>query len=383
MPVPVSGDAIATAVRDATALNSVNGSGWTADLTFKGMAAGGVLNLSGAKAVSLDVTRKGFNTADQGNFGFTFAQRGQWQFLYRHNGFIYATNCTFGGVCHPNNRVTMLLGCIHPAPVSSSLFCGLAVGNRFNAGIDMGTDNAGSALSAFIGWNELFRCGGAGYGRPAWGKTMTGFAFVSNVVEVRDAFEPALQLWADGNGQNVDNLLFFHNTLIGGRMNGMYTASGISATGMGKRGDEANNICSVWNTKTETFRYAAEGGSDMNLRTGNWEWVQGVDRRGCIVTSGDSTGGNAYNTNTWAGEVQPPKSRITATVLFADDKSGVGPGAVGGIGTGLGNYRPTSNAATNHAIGVVDQLWGMLRFDLDGSLRAQDGSGAAGAYERI
>jgi hypothetical protein len=58
-----TGDLIGVTIRDTTTINNVDGSGWTADLTFKGMLTGGALDLSGAKALTMAVSYPGFTTA--------------------------------------------------------------------------------------------------------------------------------------------------------------------------------------------------------------------------------------------------------------------------------------------------------------------------------
>lgn len=244
------------------------------------------------------------------------------------------------------------------------------VGNRFAEGFQV-TDANATNDHWVVGWNEFYKQTDSTGVRIS--KVMTAFAMVSNLAECWVNGQAACILFADSGTGSATNFLSFHNTFAGGRYNTCYTSSGIPNSGVIKEGDEAYDLCALWNTKSDIFRQQ-ESGSDMNTRTGNWAWVNAVNRRGIVVQYGDNQGNTSYGVGFWMGEVQPSNSRASATVAYAADKSGFGDG------TGGGNYRLTG--ASNDAYGVVDALWGVFRFDLDGNLRRQDGAGAAGAYER-
>ncbi|TAJ70715.1 MAG: hypothetical protein EPO51_16635 [Phenylobacterium sp.] len=285
-------------------------------------------------------------------------------------GHIYVTNMTTDDKPFLCGRADLFLGNVISrghGQFNPIVF----VGNRLMEGFEVSDANATNDHWV-VGWNEFYKNSNTQLIRI--GKAMTAFAMVSNVVECRVGGDPGLILFGDGAAANATNFLSFHNTVTGGRYNTCYTTSGIATPGIIKEGDEAYDLCPYWNAKSDPFR-VQEGGSDMATRTGNWAWINAVNRRGIVVQYGDNAGNTGYSVGSWLGEVQPLNSSPTATVAYVADKSAFGDNSGGG-----GNYRLTG--ATNDAYGAVDQLWGIFRFDLDGNLRRQDGTGAAGAYER-
>jgi hypothetical protein len=79
----------------------------------------------------------------------------------------------------------------------------------------------------------------------------------------------------------------------------------------------------------------------------------------------------------WLGEhwANPEHAKVTrAAVTFTDDKSE--------HGTNVGGGTYTLTGASNAAYDVVPAGFQCLKYDLAGATRLNDGSGAAGAYER-
>lgn len=209
-----------------------------------------------------------------------------------------------------------------------------------------------------------------------------GIALVQNVIERANAVatEPGLQIGGDGSVQPLSNVIMHHNTIpgpdIGGRANIFYTDVA-GAVGVQKSGTLKFNIFSQYNIKTDTFTTETA----VTGRTGNWRMRYGVSSRGNVVilgdtnsqTAPDASGGNPPNGN-WLGEYWEPGSKAgAATIGFVDDQSGA-------ARPGSGNYRLAG--ALNEAYSRVPAGEGVLRFDMKGDLRLQNGTGAAGAFER-
>jgi hypothetical protein len=57
----VAKDAQSVTIRDSAPLNSVDGNGWVADVNFKGMVVGGTGDVSGAKALTIEVDSPGYD----------------------------------------------------------------------------------------------------------------------------------------------------------------------------------------------------------------------------------------------------------------------------------------------------------------------------------
>lgn len=207
-----------------------------------------------------------------------------------------------------------------------------------------------------------------------------GLALIQNVIEKSTVAGVALQISADGATNTVDNVVMFHNTIPGGtedaRFNGFYNDVA-GAVGVQKKGCLKFNIFSKFNTKTDTYTT----NTAVTGRTGNWERIYTVGDDGNVVmagaTSGETAPGYSGPPGNWLGEYWEAGSSTNTTkaaIGFTDDKAG-GPGF-----TGLGTYSLTGpvNAAYNR----VRANRAVCAFDIVGVARRNDGTGAAGAYER-
>lgn len=192
--------------------------------------------------------------------------------------------------------------------------------------------------------------------------TVHGPAVVGNVLERRatGTSYPLIWIAADGSdttNDNVGNVLLWHNTLMGERVNAAYNDTSTYVC-LRPNWSVKNNLFDAFNTKNDLFP------TEDAARIGNWDHTYGVSYRGNFF------GGMAVYNNNFEG--LDGKTIITGNFggiefNFVDDQSQSGGGA------GNGNYRLTaSSLAIDYA---VDWL---LPFDLDGNARKS--GGAIGAY---
>ena len=187
-------------------------------------------------------------------------------------------------------------------------------------------------------------------------------ALVQVVLErSRASSSPLLQLTADSITTTAKNFVVQHITCIGQRANIYYvdTATNASKTLL----FWAHNVAEEVNIKTDIF-------ATTSTSIGNWSAVNGVGHKGSVYLEGYSDANFAYDfagLNTYVGQT------TSATVTFTNDAS-----LTLGDGTGDGDYSLSS--AGDLASRVLSGQ-AVLGWDLAGSTRNNDGTGAAGAYE--
>lgn len=298
---------------------------------------------------------------------------------------VFITNGTFTGAGNqmlltdsgPSNFA--LIGGATVTCANSNGQCGptLVLGNLFTDGISIvDTANGDSKDGGIVGWNKLYKiktvtkCGSL-----ATSDYAIGFAWVNNLTEVMtNGANASLQNFADACNANVANYVTWHNTDFGDRVNEMYSASSGQTRGKVKTGAGGFNLRRRTNAKSD-YESVQLGNADGYQETGNWAWRYGVDRVGWISIDGDSNANSAYQSNAWIGEVSPRSSSSDSTVTVVADKSNLT-----GDGLGGGDYHLTG--VSNDAYGRVPAGRLVFKYDLDGNLRANDGSEAAGCYRR-
>lgn len=195
-----------------------------------------------------------------------------------------------------------------------------------------------------------------------------GLALVQNVIEsASGSGQPALSIGAFGS-DTMDNVIDQHNTVVGQRMLRAY-ADAASHVGVERRITGKYNIWNEYNCKSDSF----DTNTTVTGRTGNWRSRYMVGQFGNVCMTGASGGGAPDpHGGSQLGEYWPEESYNVglANVPFADDRSGAGGG----------DYQVTG--ADNAAHDRVPAGMRTLAFDLAGNARRDDGSGAAGAYER-
>jgi hypothetical protein len=293
--------------------------------------------------------------------------------------FAGAGQSLWGGSGTTRTQTAMLVGC-------SSV--GAVAGNRAITPVTIGCANVNfaepnrttipnlDANGSFCFYNNLCLSRstsmviGGGQGYP------DGYAFVQNVLERAGGTTgvACLQIAADNNTLPVRNGVLAYNTIPGAddaaRFNIDYTDEP-GNVGVEKHSVELFNLWHKRNTKTDTFAVS----TTVTGRVGNWRRRFGVDHIGNVIVDGASGGGVAADPGggNWLGEALGPLSIGQGAVTFADFRAGVG-------GAGGGLYQPTgvANAAYNR---VPAGRAGLAR-DIAGNVRRNDGTGAAGAYER-
>ena len=202
--------------------------------------------------------------------------------------------------------------------------------------------------------------------------TSRGMAIVQNLFE-QGANQTGLRLGGDGTTMASDNVVFVHNSVVGGRLNHGYTDVA-AAAGVLRRMRMRFNLCNdTWNCKTDTFTT----NTTVTGRVGNWEHLHNVGQRGNVVTGGSANNSVPNPDTSWLGPWWPAATYNVgaANVTFTDDKSlPIGSGALGGT------YSLTG--ATNAAYDQVAVNDAMLAYDIAGNARRNNGTGASGCYER-
>lgn len=216
--------------------------------------------------------------------------------------------------------------------------------------------------NSIVAFNTMYNSNAVWVGNGAAISTVinAGFAFVQNVFERTGASGlAALQVAADNSTTNVQNVLIWHNTITGERINVGYNSSGSTAL-YRQNWSQRGNLFDNWNHKNDLFTTPDSG------RTGSWPVGYGVGalanfERASTVNNADFMG---------------LQNILGGTLGFKNDYSYNNGG--GGSGAGNGDYHLT---AASSALSLVLSGAAVLPYDLDGNPRRNDGTGAAGAYE--
>lgn len=202
-------------------------------------------------------------------------------------------------------------------------------------------------------------------------ETARGMAIIQNLFEGA-ANQTCVRLGGDGTNVECDNVLFYHNTMVGGRFNNCYTDVA-AAVGVRRRVKLRYNICNdTWNCKTDTFTTQ----TTTTGRTGNWENHNMVDNWGNVASNGSANFADPDpNGGSWLGSRWDNDAWEVGSMAFTDDKSlPIGTGALGGTYSLVGSSHP--------AYDRVMAGEAVLKYDIAGVARRNDGTGAAGCYER-
>lgn len=204
---------------------------------------------------------------------------------------------------------------------------------------------------------------------------VVGMALIQNLFETSGSGQTGLRLGGDNTVQPFDNVLAYHNTFVGGRLNVAY-ADAAGAVGILKRLRLFGNLGNdTLNIKTDTFATT----TTARGRVGNWRTRYHVDDLANVWASGSALGTSLQpDGSSWLGECADPSNRLNvgiANIHFADDQSQpIGTGPLGGI------YSLTGGS--NAAYDAVPAGTAMLAYDIAGNARRNNGTGAAGCYER-
>ncbi|MBA2920040.1 hypothetical protein GON01_08235 [Sphingomonas sp. MAH-20] len=310
-------------------------------------------------------------------------------------GMGYWRNCTltnaftpFGTFSGHRNAAALVLGCTGNlvstgAGATPYAFIGNAIDGLRIDDVAAADANAFPQDGMIIANNVLTRM--AGVFKIATQRSIAGAARVQNVLETAAGYPAggeAANIAAGGTAA-VSNIVSMHNTVPGvgvgssnqARQLGVY-ADTAGTVGVQRQMVERFELLHQRNCKVDTFTV----NTTATGRTGPWRYRYGVGLLGNVVVTGDASSGLATvadpSGNNWSGEYLEPGSSWTAgeaNVVFVDNKSG-------SAGAGGGNY--ALSGAANAAYGRVPAGQSALRYDLAGRARLNDGTGAAGAYER-
>jgi hypothetical protein len=243
----------------------------------------------------------------------------------------------------------------------------------------------------------------------------TGVAFVQNIVERTANRSYGGIFFGNDNPNTENNVLFWHNTIIGDRNGlGYNHAGGISY--LRTNWSMVGNIFDYWESESDV----SENGDNNGARTGAWPLLYSVGAYGShfnnnfpnsaihemfngISTNLDtaytvgSPDGLAYQAilkHTAAAANRPNTGASYATYWIARGRTSESSWVSGatyapagfvsdksyttGDNSGQGDYHLTSDSASLNLIAANNAV---LPYDLDGNPRHNDGAGAAGAYE--
>lgn len=181
-----------------------------------------------------------------------------------------------------------------------------------------------------------------------------GIAIVGNIIEKTAGTSALSTIAADNSAVNANNIILWHNTFTGERLNTGYNETGTTSL-LRRNWSIKYNSFRDWNTKTDTFT-----GTPSGNRTGNWPIVYGV--------------GFAHNnreTSNFPGEYGG-LGLTQGTPGYVDDNSYTGDG-----GSGNGDYKPGHGSAL---LGRIPTGQRVVTVDLYGNPVAANGD--IGAIQR-
>jgi len=217
-----------------------------------------------------------------------------------------------------------------------------------------------------------------------------GMAVVQNMIELLSnaSLTITFSMSSDSKINRVGDGLFAYNTVLGNRGNRLYNDV-VGAAGYQKRAVSRFELLYSMPTKEDTF--IQDSGC-----VGNFEWAYKVGSLGTVNLCGAATEGGTVlqsgvdpsagttggvNNSKWSGMYVPTNWYVGngatgyATVTYVDDKCLM-------VGTGVGGGDYHLSGGSNGAYDRVPSGLAMLKYDLGGATRLNNGSGAAGAYER-
>lgn len=295
-------------------------------------------------------------------------------------GLMWTSNCLISGTAVMGSGNTrsgwaLALGCQLGSGASEApQFPVLnALGNKFSPKAIPGTTftvtywgegtgsqtNADAHLWCFNSWyantsNVAF---------PFGNTVTTGISWCQNLIESNHSTAKGGQIKADTDTLPIGHVYFMFNSSAGDGQNLVYNELGTNQ--VKKLAIQKFNVSPDRNTKEDYYDAVSP---NLN-RTGSLSSRYGVDYMANAVFAATMSAPSASNL---AGEVIESRSLFSGTAGFTNDQSKLGGGA------GNGDYRPTSSSSAKGMVGADEQ---MFPFDLNGTPRLTDGTGAAGAFE--
>lgn len=211
-----------------------------------------------------------------------------------------------------------------------------------------------------------------------------GLAVAQNLAEATPLISSSIHAFADGDLTQITNYLDFYNTAAGERASRLYNdvvADQVAPHGLPKIGTSKYNIWDNYNIKADYFN----GGVGS---VGNWAYEYGVGNVGNVSLFGmvnrtatehptnDAT--DNYLGNWWLSSSEYNLRRLLseAAIMALFTSYTVQPQGSPALG---GNYIPLNGSTALKS--RVPSGKSILSYDIAGSARKTDGTGAAGAYE--
>ncbi|WP_414902455.1 hypothetical protein ACMT1E_04295 [Sphingomonas flavalba] len=207
---------------------------------------------------------------------------------------------------------------------------------------------------------------------------VNGALIANNLIEwTTTSSSPAYRPSSDNGTGNITHLLDWHNTIVGygntARSNILYNET-VGTLRAHKLCSSIGSIHTQINTKHDVF-CGGRGDVDASSKTGGWPYMLGVGCRGTVALFVDAGGGTFAQEYPGEKALIGASATVMADVRFTDNKAVTGAGA----GAGDGAYTLEAGSA---AFDRISAGHAVLPFDLAGVTRRNDGTGAAGAYER-
>lgn len=324
---------------------------------------------------------------------------GWYSLVYLYNLTLAGTNTlNFLNLRPTTANIAIMAGVVSnsaPANPYGGVLARLTLGNylpEFQMYADTNTYTDGDDGSLFI--NNRVMCAMVVSGTAA--RTLVkGFASIQNVHERWHIQAASGSYFEDGDLSSVANFIEMHNTSVGERASHMYNdalATKVGPSGIQKSGVAKFNIWDNYNIKSDTFSSGPQGAGAGSV--GNWSFMYSVGNSGNVSLFG-AVGRNVTdlphndnNDSPYMGMAWLPSSEYNLTrpgigftqtqIIAAFTNYTVLPNTT--ISSG-GNYLPIAGTVGNYFKNRVPSGMAVLRFDIAGIARRNDGTGAAGAYE--
>lgn len=246
------------------------------------------------------------------------------------------------------------------------------LGNDMETGLSISSNYTGQTCPAFhnvvLAYNKLIHNADNVIFDFPGAEELHGYAVVQNIMETQNGATPATE-FASGTALgtvSVNNVLIWHNTIVGERCNYAFNDWNLNDVGPAYRlhWHLQGNIFDDVNVVTDIHPH---GGTPDDDRYGNHSIIHGAGLISNIILNRVGAAGYELKFGGLYFKRDDPLNPY-----FTDDQSG------GGGEGGNGTY---TLEALSPAINMVASGFAVLPYDIVGNTRRNDGTGAIGAYE--
>lgn len=227
-------------------------------------------------------------------------------------------------------------------------------------------ENSIVAFNATYGLNNITADQGMFAFTSSTNNLRHGVAIIGNLFEaITNASQACVFISADSCTNNVTNVLFWNNTIVGQRLNASYNDAN-AVTSHKIFWSVKNNSLDDCNIKSDTFNHGTFGPS--GVRTGNWSQVWGVSWSGNFMGNINNIGAVGFD-NAESGGISGLSSFETQTALPSTYQQFINRKAYDGTTSydGNGNYRLHSYSPL---LMNIQTEW-LLPYDLEGNARSK------------